>query len=362
MEIARTKSELLQSRIIQNKYLLYKLAERNLYSREALSISEGTLERARINLYMDVRKCMHFSNTQLFDSPLKSILGEDEKYALNAASICSYYDPTAFVETMAAAVNDFDPSRGPFMVWFRLKYRQIASKRISKEIYNHKLSPKASITLKKIDDYLHSIGESPESLSDIAKEELAAQYGWSKNQLQSAWRIRELQKMCSLDTQPSDETNSDTLSYTIEDNGFIRDILTKERLDDLHRLLKIINTPDNKIYTKLFWSNLILHPFKDKLEGKEALYAPSPEECLELYRNLEVELMDLFDLRYLIHCLKVPPNPDSIDHINECESLHPFISKTIAEYMTVSAAYVSQKMKEFRQLQAELRKRYSDMY
>ena len=50
MEIARAKSELLQSRIIQNKYLIYKLAERNLYSREALSISEGTLERARINL------------------------------------------------------------------------------------------------------------------------------------------------------------------------------------------------------------------------------------------------------------------------------------------------------------------------
>ena len=69
-----------------------------------------------------------------------------------------------------------------------------------------------------------------------------------------------------------------------------------------------------------------------------------------------------FDDLYLRFCLVTPPDPDSIKNIDLCESRHPFIQKTIAEYKHVTNARVSQLKAQFDSFKKSVKEMYTRMY
>lgn len=359
------KKEILRNRINSNEYLVHKLAQKK-YGKDAPVKSAIALEKSRIKLYTDMRDFMRFENYHNIkkDTNDYSVLADDEE---NAASHFyyskvrnKYYDPVVFAETMQAAIKSYSDTKGAlFTTWFQKLYVQRVTKELSKSVAitnttgTIKLSDTEKKTLKHILSYCRKKNISTDRIASKVLEEIASEVGCDKEYILTLLDLHEAEsRFISIDTSISEEDDVASTEEIIPDKKSISAFLEAENLSLLVGALTFISTKNDSEYMKLFWNNLFLHPLKDNLSERESKEWPPPIVYRDTLKKVEKILIpDIFVNPYLRFCLQTPPEPDSIDHIDECISIYPFNQKTISKYKKVSAAFVSQQAKEFRRRQ-----------
>ena len=209
-----------------------------------------------------------------------------------------------------------------------------------------------------------------DNISDKNIERLLASMDWGDKKPWKVEEIRELLMMNDLWRNASsgndligDKDSGNTLYDMSVDSRAEAPFRSIENMSVISSFLEFVVKKDTKEYHKLFWSNDFLHPLKDKLSSEELKSVSAHIEQKRVLTELEPILFQhYFDDLYLRFCLVTPPDPDSIKNIDLCESRHPFIQKTIAEYKHVTNARVSQLKAQFDSFKKSVKEMYTRMY
>lgn len=373
------KKNALRDKINGHVYLLYLLAKRDGQTDNSVSLPPVSVDRLKEDFYTCLIDWMDFNNP-----PAKSAENQEE-HIVRAASdnkdiiqlskneavaeqawlekrYYTYYDGLAFMQALNKSVSSYCADKGTlFTTWFSTIYRQKSLKKlrddvdIKKPALANKLSRENHKLLRQFLRQMKSFGLQSNKISDKNIERLLASMDWGDTK---PWKVKDIRNLLEMndlwrnasngDTPVRDEDNGKTLYDMSVDPQAEMPFKSIEIMSEISNYLEFVVTLDIKEYHKLFWSNEFLHPFKDKLSSKE-LETVSPHfEQKRVLTELEPILVShYFDDSYLRFCLVTPPDPDSIENIDMCESRHPFIQKTIAEHKNITNARVSQLKTQF---------------
>lgn len=387
------KIDTLRDKINGHEYLHYLFAKRDERIDKSFSLSPVSIDRLKEDFYSCLIDWMNFKNpparpteNQADDIQTASIkedivqLSISETAAEQAWSKRKYhvyYDGVALMEAVNEAVRTYSADKGTlFTTWFSLLYTQKSQKQlrtdvdIKKPALANSLSRENQKLLREFLRQMKSFGLKSNNISDKSIERLLASMDWGDKKPWTIEDIRELLTMNDLWRHASsgndpigDNDSGNTLYDMSVDSRAELPFRSIESLSVISNFLEFVVKKDTKEYHKLFWSNDFLHPLKDKLSSEE-LKSVSPHiEQKRVLTELEPILFrHYFDDLYLRFCLVTPPDPDSIENIDLCESRHPFIQKTISEYKDISAARVSQLKTQFDSFKESVKEMYKRMY
>lgn len=130
-----------------------------------------------------------------------------------------------------------------------------------------------------------------------------------------------------------------------------------EELDLITYILDQVLETDQREYPRLFWNNALLRLLKgDYMENTEDPLPKGEPALLNLYREREKPLLTkVFVHNYLLFVLEQPPEPDTIDHIDEAGQEKAFIDATIAAYKQVTRPAVSRQRTRFNRMLKNLK-------
>ena len=387
------KIDTLRDKINGHEYLHYLFAKRDERIDKSFSMPPVSIDRLKEDFYSCLIDWMNFKNpparpteNQTDDVQTASIkedivqLSISETAAEQAWSkrkYHAYYDGVALMEAVNEAVRTFSEDKGTlFTTWFSLLYAQKSQKQlrtdvdIKKPALANSLSRENQKLLCEFIRQMKSFDLQSDNISDKNIERLLASMDWGDKKPWKVEEIRELLMMNDLWRNASsgndligDKDSGNTLYDMSVDSRAETPFRSIENMSVITNFLEFVVKKDTKEYHKLFWSNDFLHPLKDKLSSEELKSVSAHIEQKRVLTELEPILFQhYFDDLYLRFCLVTPPDPDSIKNIDLCESRHPFIQKTIAEYKHVTNARVSQLKAQFDSFKKSVKEMYTRMY
>ena len=387
------KIDTLRDKINGHEYLHYLFAKRDERIDKSFSMPPVSIDRLKEDFYSCLIDWMNFKNpparptenqaddvriaSKKEDIVQLSISETAAEQAWSKKKYYAYYDGVALMEAVNEAVRTFSADRGTlFTTWFSLLYNQKSQKQLRTDAdiktpaLANSLPRESQKLLREFIQQMKSFGLNRNNISDKSIERLLASMDWGDTK---PWEIKDIKELLMLSdlwyyassgNDPiGDKGNGNTLYDMSVDSRAEIPFRSIETMSVISNFLEFVATKDTKEYHKLFWSNDFLHPLKDKLSTEELKTVPPHIEQKRVLTELEPILFrHYFDDPYLRFCLITPPEPDSIENIDLCESRHPFIQKSIADHKDITEARISQLKTQFISFKESVKELYKRMY
>ena len=295
--------------------------------------------------YMGVN--LSFDETESHESLLPLLENQVVNRKLGGKCI---FDNEAFMETLSYTLRTCDAkTTKSFCGFFMDTYKQriknatielIAQKKGGSPYYRKETRK----ILKPLEDILREQERTLEDLTDQELDNLCDTIGEKSGKVKEAIRIRQRFNSISLDSGPDEDEDIDPIQGRLllaNAQSFEDPFKIMGYVDDIINILNMIDA-DKKEYPQLFINHGLVRALKDAEKDYEAL--------LYAYTQREKILYDkVFLYDYLLFILKQPPQPDTVEHLDEAEfkAGRAKLNEAICEYKNKDKSTVSRRYKKF---------------
>ena len=264
------------------------------------------------------------------------------------------FDSFAFLTAFNSAVKGYDASAGvPFLGYFHSIYsREIVKTAQQQRRVVHQeeapLTRDETRIWKELTKLCEKLGLDWNTLPASYYKKIADYLGMSEQAVRGTMQKCMLaRRLTSLDEEIDDDGNTpDAADPDAED--------PQTRLERMEEILKAVTRfadLDAKEYPKLFFTNDILAPLREKNP------AVDPGAYCGVLKRVEPTLWrGVFVPQYISFVFAPPPEPDCVQNLLCAKMLRPLQDASIAAYKNVSAAAVSYQRKKYAELQRSWRK------
>lgn len=259
------------------------------------------------------------------------------------------FDSLAFMTAFNSALKSYDASSGvPFLGFFYTIYSReiVKTARQQRSAVNQKEAPLTrgeTRIWKELTKLCEKLGLDWDALPASYYKKIADFLGTSESTVRATMEKCMLaRRLTSLDEPLDDEGNTpDAADFSAEDPQ------TKlERMEDIFRAVTSFTDLDAKEYPRLFFTNDILSPLREKRP------AVDPLTYCGLLKRVEPELWrSVFVPSYIRFLFAPPPELDSVQNLLYAKMIWPLQDASIAAYKSVSAAAISYQRKKYTALQ-----------
>lgn len=285
--------------------------------------------------------------------------------------------PDAFDSSIKKSVQKYTPQKGYFIGYFNAIYVREARISMQKELSIYAGRPSLS------DYQAKQLGRAMSLLKNLQKlhhttdvETFVPEIAQTINTSQETvrWLLQMNNQVQSLEELTSENGSEDFAEGTVSDDSLSAPVI--------ELMITFITasgiTVKAREYYKLFLTNSLLKPLKQKYskppEDKSKDIPKDYQQHINYKHTLEeVESLlyeNIFDLPYLLFVFKQPPEPNTIDHIDQCSFQSHLDSKTqkivvvnldektISLYKAVSKPNVTKQMKGYQEILIQAQQYY----
>lgn len=265
------------------------------------------------------------------------------------------FDSFAFLTAVNGAIARYDAAAGvPFLGFFHTIYSREIVKTAQQErraVHQEEapLTREETRIWKELTRLCEKLGVDWNTLPPTYYKKIAHFLGISEPALRGTLSKCILaRRLTSLDEEIDEEGNTPDAPDPHAENPQTR----LERMEDVVRAVTCFADLDAKEYPRLFFTNDILSPLREKEP------AVDPQVYCGVLKRVEASLWrGVFVREYIRFVFAPPPEPDSVQNILLAEMLRPLQDASIAAYKNVSAAAISYQRKKYTVLQKEWRRR-----
>lgn len=261
------------------------------------------------------------------------------------------FDSVAFLTSVNGALRRYDASAGvPFLGFFHTIYsREIVKSAQEQRRAEHQeeapLTRDETRIWKELTRLCEKLGIDWATLPESYYRKIAGFLGMSEAAVRGTLRKCMLaRQLTSLDEALDDEGNTpDVPDPRAEDPQ-----TSLEQMEEVLRAVTAFADLDAREYPRLFFTNDILAPLREKEPA-----VPPQAYCGVLQRVEPFLWQSVFVQGYIRFIFTPPPEPDCVQNLLLARMLFPLQDSSIAAYKKVSAAAVSYQRKKYAALQSE---------
>lgn len=296
-----------------------------------------------------------------FEQKLESRLAQEDAVALleqeNEMEQALYqkkgrakkFDSLAFMTAFNSALKNYDAASGvPFLGFFHTIYsREIVKTARQQRSAEHQeeapLTRGETCIWKELTKLCEKLDLDRDALPASYYKKIADFLGVSESAVRATMEKCMLaRRLTSLDEPLDDEGSTpDAADFSAEDPQ-----AKLERMEEVFRAVASFTDLDAKEYPRLFFTNDILSPLREKQPVVD------PLTYCGVLKRVEPELWrSVFVAPYIRFIFAPPPEPDSVRNLLYAKMVRPLQDASIAAYKNVSAAAVSYQRKKYTALQ-----------